>query len=354
MRRSAARLAIAISAATSVIACEPSGTERSPAIAPATVETPVAISDGEISVELPASAGACMRYPSALFQIANCPPDAKALESAPVVPDGAFLALATLPGAPAAIGWSVARQRSNLTSAFTPATADSFVRGFVTAERRENPAVRVMNLSVTIVPVHGFTVLRFSMDLEGVDKLQLDHLVRYIALARGWIYTVSLKSPRAQAATLDDLAGRVASTISLKNPAPPGPGDPEQPPRALAPLGAPSNPDGGASVAISDADLVIATLRPKFKACYQAGLNQDPTLTGKAVVLTRIAPDGAADSATVPTPSTLSVPVDACLARAVRNAHFAAPGGTGSTLKIPITFKLQGQDDDGGAPPHSP
>ncbi len=95
-----------------------------------------------------------------------------------------------------------------------------------------------------------------------------------------------------------------------------------------------------ASVAISDADRVIASLRPKFKACYQTGLNSDPSLSGKVVITAKIAPTGEVDSAS-PTENTLNPSVGACIARAVRNAQFAAPGGTGSTLRIPVTFVQQ-------------
>ena len=95
-----------------------------------------------------------------------------------------------------------------------------------------------------------------------------------------------------------------------------------------------------ASVAISDADRVIASLRPKFKACYQTGLNADPSLSGKVVITAKIAPTGEVDSAN-PTENTLNASVGACIARAVRNAQFAAPGGTGSTLRIPVTFVQQ-------------
>jgi outer membrane biosynthesis protein TonB len=98
-----------------------------------------------------------------------------------------------------------------------------------------------------------------------------------------------------------------------------------------------------ASVAVSDADRVIASLRPKFKACYQNGLNTDPTMSGKVVISAKIAPTGEVDSANPAENTGLSPAVAACIARAVRNAQFAAPGGTGSTLRIPVTFVQQGK-----------
>jgi hypothetical protein len=98
-----------------------------------------------------------------------------------------------------------------------------------------------------------------------------------------------------------------------------------------------------ASVPVSDADRVIAGLRPKFKACYQQGLNSDPTMSGKVVISAKIAPTGEVDSASPAENTGLSPTVASCIARAVRNAQFAAPGGTGSTLRIPVTFVQQGK-----------
>ena len=96
-----------------------------------------------------------------------------------------------------------------------------------------------------------------------------------------------------------------------------------------------------ASVQVSDADRVIAGLRPKFKACYQQGLNSDPTMSGKVTISAKIAPTGEVDSANATENTGLSAGVASCIARAVRNAQFAAPGGTGSALKIPVTFVQQ-------------
>lgn len=339
---------VTVAVAVFFVACEPSTAERPPVVAAMDDAPPITISDGGLTVEMPASAMACVVYPASSFDPARCPAGAKALQSPPVLADGAFLALASLPDAPGAVGWSVMRQRSSLASAFTPATADAFVRGYLQSARQENAAVGVSDVSVTIVPVHGLSVLRFSMNRDGSAASELEHVVRYVALARGWMYSVSFSSHRAQAAALDHLAGRVASTIQLKDPAPSAPPDPEPPSPTRAPMATAADAGAGGSVAISDADLVIASLRPKFKACYQVGLNRDPTLSGKSTIVARIAPDGSVDSATAQTPSTLSAPVDACLARVIRNAHFATPGGTGSTLKIPITFVIGGDDGDAG------
>jgi len=96
-----------------------------------------------------------------------------------------------------------------------------------------------------------------------------------------------------------------------------------------------------ASVPVSDADRVIAGLRPKFKNCYQKGLAGDPNMSGKVIVAAKIAPTGEVDKADIASNTGLSPEVASCIARAVRNANFAAPGGSGSTIQIPVTFVQQ-------------
>jgi len=144
----------------------------------------------------------------------------------------------------------------------------------------------------------------------------------------------------------------VACEPSAVEPSPAVSGVTDKPP--LEQQRGPQRIDAGApgmgSFPIADADQVVASLRPQLKACYQAGLNQDPTLSGSVVILALIAPDGTVDSASLPAPSTLSAPVDTCLIRVVRGAHFSAPGGTGSKLRIPITFQPIRHDDAGPAP----
>ena len=101
---------------------------------------------------------------------------------------------------------------------------------------------------------------------------------------------------------------------------------------------------GGASatVPVSDADRVIAGLRPRFRACYQQGLNTDPSMSGKVTITAKVGPNGEVSSADVSSNNGLSAGVAQCIARAVRNAQFSAPGGSGSTLSIPVTFVQQG------------
>jgi TonB family protein len=98
---------------------------------------------------------------------------------------------------------------------------------------------------------------------------------------------------------------------------------------------------GGATV--SGADRVVATLRGRFKACYQKGLNVDPTMSGKVVISAKIGPNGEVSSADVASSSGLSPEVTSCIASTVKRAQFdAQPGPT--TLSIPVSFHNQGQN----------
>ena len=96
-----------------------------------------------------------------------------------------------------------------------------------------------------------------------------------------------------------------------------------------------------ASVPISDADRVIASLRPRFRQCYNTGLQSDPGMSGKVTITAKVGPNGEVQSAGVGSNSGLSDSVASCIARVVRGATFAAPGGGGSTLNIPVTFVQQ-------------
>ncbi|MCW5831607.1 MAG: AgmX/PglI C-terminal domain-containing protein [Labilithrix sp.] len=98
-----------------------------------------------------------------------------------------------------------------------------------------------------------------------------------------------------------------------------------------------------ATVPISDADRVIATLRPRFRQCYQTGLNSDPGMSGKVVITAKVGPNGEVSDANVSSNTGLSQSVASCIANVVKRASFNPPGGGGSTLNIPVTFVQQGK-----------
>ncbi len=98
-----------------------------------------------------------------------------------------------------------------------------------------------------------------------------------------------------------------------------------------------------ATVAVANADRVVAGLRPGFRACYNQGLNSDPGMSGKVMISAKIAPNGEVASADGTQNTGLSAGVVQCLLRKVRNAQFDAPGPNGSTIQIPVTFVQQGK-----------
>ena len=98
-----------------------------------------------------------------------------------------------------------------------------------------------------------------------------------------------------------------------------------------------------ASVPISDADRVIAGMRARFRSCYQQGLNSDPSMSGKVVIVAKVGPNGEVSSADVSQNTGLSPTVASCIAGVVRRGTFSPPGGGGSTLQIPVTFVQQGK-----------
>ena len=96
-----------------------------------------------------------------------------------------------------------------------------------------------------------------------------------------------------------------------------------------------------ASVAVPNADGTVAGLRGRFRSCYQTGLLSDASMSGKVLISAKIGPNGEVVSSDVATISGLSPSVAQCIAGVVKRATFSAPGGSGSTLQIPVTFVQQ-------------
>jgi hypothetical protein len=92
-----------------------------------------------------------------------------------------------------------------------------------------------------------------------------------------------------------------------------------------------------ASMPISDADIVVAGLRNRFRKCYQDGLEGDPTMQGKATLVATVAPNGEVQSVSVADNNGLSPKVTACSAGAVQRATFKGNGAV-TTVRIPISF----------------
>jgi hypothetical protein len=96
-----------------------------------------------------------------------------------------------------------------------------------------------------------------------------------------------------------------------------------------------------ASVPVSDAERVVAGLRARFRSCYNKGLAVDPGMAGSVTIVTKVAPNGEVTAADSSANSGLSADVVTCIQRVVKNAQFTGPGGSGSTINIPVKFVQQ-------------
>lgn len=88
---------------------------------------------------------------------------------------------------------------------------------------------------------------------------------------------------------------------------------------------------------LGDADRVVAALRPRFRKCYQDGLNDDPNMSGKTVLAAKVQPNGEVASVEVSENQGLSPKVTACMSRALKNAQFTG-NGSFSTVRVPVTM----------------
>jgi hypothetical protein len=105
--------------------------------------------------------------------------------------------------------------------------------------------------------------------------------------------------------------------------------------QGVAQLGVPE-----ASVPMADLERVIATLRPRARACYQIGLDKDPNQKGRLTLSLKVASDGHVEDVTVESKGGLSSEVEHCTKNVARRLQFAAPG-TAVTVRLPITLVLQ-------------
>jgi hypothetical protein len=93
-----------------------------------------------------------------------------------------------------------------------------------------------------------------------------------------------------------------------------------------------------ATVAIPNADSVVAGLRGRFRSCYQKGLLDDGTMSGKVTISAKVGINGEVVSSDIVSNVGLSPAVGRCIADVVKRATFSAPSGGTSTLQIPVTF----------------
>jgi hypothetical protein len=89
---------------------------------------------------------------------------------------------------------------------------------------------------------------------------------------------------------------------------------------------------------IPNAAVAVARLRPGFRSCYNKGLASDPAMKGTLVLDVAVAANGDVSGVARVSGAGLSPEVELCLIRKTKNAAFDAPGGTGTTLRVPISF----------------
>jgi hypothetical protein len=88
---------------------------------------------------------------------------------------------------------------------------------------------------------------------------------------------------------------------------------------------------------VSDADRVVAGLRPRFRKCYQDGLLDDPTMGGKVILAAKVQPNGEVANVDIVDNQGLSPRVTSCMAKALKNATFTG-NGSFSTVRVPVTM----------------
>jgi hypothetical protein len=114
-----------------------------------------------------------------------------------------------------------------------------------------------------------------------------------------------------------------------------------------APASGVANPNGppartGAATPphVANAEAAIKALRPRFRGCYNTGLQQHPDMEGSVVVTLHIAPDGSVSDAAATEHDGLSPAVVECIRRVLQRAQFEPPGDQGSIVAVPVRFEI--------------
>lgn len=108
----------------------------------------------------------------------------------------------------------------------------------------------------------------------------------------------------------------------------------------VVPVGDANFGGASASVPVSNAEAVIRSqLQPRARACYNAALAQDPTISGKLVLSIQVGADG---SVTGVSASGMGGQIAGCISAAARRLQFASPGAGGSTIGTSFNFVKQG------------
>jgi hypothetical protein len=92
---------------------------------------------------------------------------------------------------------------------------------------------------------------------------------------------------------------------------------------------------------IDNLEATVNKLKPGYRQCYNKGLEQDPSMAGRAVFVANVGPNGEVTSVDVRENSGLSDFVLDCIKKKIRNAEFAPPGGGGAPVQLPVNFIKQ-------------
>jgi TonB family protein len=91
---------------------------------------------------------------------------------------------------------------------------------------------------------------------------------------------------------------------------------------------------------ISNAALVVASMRSAFRACYQALLDQEPKASGTVKLSIKVGADGNVTSATATPSGNVDGAVECVRERALR-AKFDPPAGGAAVVNVPVNFVRQ-------------
>jgi hypothetical protein len=110
--------------------------------------------------------------------------------------------------------------------------------------------------------------------------------------------------------------------------------------KRVVPVGTVDSGPATANVPIANMESVIRSqIFPAARKCYQRGLEQDPTQSGKLIVSIKVDPSGEVSSASVVSNSGLSAQVASCIVSAAKRATFGQnPGGV---VQVPFNFVHQ-------------
>jgi len=115
---------------------------------------------------------------------------------------------------------------------------------------------------------------------------------------------------------------------------------PEGAPSGKAPRGSVSTSAGVSGGSVANAARVVARMRGRFRACYQAGLASNPDMEGSVTLTAKIGPNGEVQSVGGGGSGDLA-PIVPCLKAVVSGGGFAPPEGGGAVVTIPISFVRQ-------------